>query len=219
MSILKANKLELHINDSYVVQDISFNIEEGESVIVQSSFDEVNELFNLILLKKKFKQGTLFYYDQDLSLYNFRDRIEYTSSDCLLIDNGYDFFDNLNVESNILLPLVLNKKEVKEDYFLNVCETLGIKDILDKNISDLSKYDLVKVKLARAIIVRPFLLLIDNITELLSIDDKKAIMTLINRINDIYKITTIHSVKAQSLTKYGSKIFVFDSGLFNEINA
>lgn len=90
-------------------------------------------------------------------------------------------YDNLN------LPLTLKNEELSESRALNLLEDVGLeKELLNRNVKDLSGGQRQKVSIARTLVNRPEILLLDEITSSLDRTSLKEIEELIVKINRKY---------------------------------
>ncbi|MCT4612700.1 MAG: metal ABC transporter ATP-binding protein [Clostridia bacterium] len=94
-----------------------------------------------------------------------------------------------------------DKKEVFE-----VCKKLGIENLLDRKVDKLSGGEVQKVLIARALVSKPELIVLDEPTASLDRDSKKSIYELLNKLNkDISVVVVSHDTHV--ISKYTKNIF------------
>ncbi|GKW46450.1 phosphate ABC transporter ATP-binding protein [Planococcus sp. NCCP-2050] len=95
-------------------------------------------------------------------------------------------YDNLN------LPLALKNEKLEESRALSLLEDVGLeKELLKRNVKDLSGGQRQKVSIARTLVNRPQILLLDEITSSLDRTSLKEIEELVVKINRKYKAAII----------------------------
>ncbi|WP_053220001.1 ABC transporter ATP-binding protein [Virgibacillus senegalensis] len=97
-----------------------------------------------------------------------------------------------SVYENLALPLKLQEKQLAEEDAQELLDLVGLKeDTLDQNIKDLSGGQRQKLSIARTLVNRPDVLLLDEITASLDRVSQQDIEKLIVKINQIYQTTMI----------------------------
>ena len=81
-----------------------------------------------------------------------------------LVYQFYNLIPTLTIRKNILMPLMLDKKEPNREYFESIVNSLGISDKLEALPSQLSGGQQQRAAIARSLIYRPALLLADEPT-------------------------------------------------------
>jgi phospholipid/cholesterol/gamma-HCH transport system ATP-binding protein len=102
-------------------------------------------------------------------------------------------FDSMNIEENILFPL-MNRDDISKDERMKmvdeVLESVGLhKDIKKLSISEISGGMQKRVALARTIITKPSIIFLDEPTSGLDLRIAKSIFQLIKSLAEKYKIT------------------------------
>lgn len=97
-----------------------------------------------------------------------------------------DVFDNLS------LPLRLQERSLEEEEAINILNVVGLeKSQLHQNVKDLSGGQRQKLSIARTLVNRPKVLLLDEITSSLDQTSQKEIDELIQRVSKKYGTTII----------------------------
>ncbi len=183
--------LELeHIQKSFdgvpVLKDISINVEDGEIVsILGPSGCGKTTLLNLILGIVEADGGTIRYNGEDLTHTAMEKR------GFNIVFQDYALFPNLNVYQNITYglknkPGISSKEEVEE-----LIELLGLNEHLEKSIDQLSGGQKQRVALARTLVMKPRILLLDEPLSALDGIIKESIKERIKTIAREYNLTTI----------------------------
>lgn len=179
-----------HVKKSYdktpVLKDISLDIRDGEIVsILGPSGCGKTTLLNLILGITDADSGSILFDGKDIT----REPMEKRGFNIVFQD--YALFPNLNVYQNITYglrnkPEISTREEVDE-----LVELLGLEEHLRKRINQLSGGQKQRVALARTMVMKPKILLLDEPLSALDGVIKESIKERIKTIAKEYHLTTI----------------------------
>ncbi len=183
--------LELsHIQKSFdgvsVLKDISIQVEDGEIVsILGPSGCGKTTLLNIILGIVEADAGTIVYNGEDLT------RTVMEKRGFNIVFQDYALFPNLNVYQNITYglknkPGISSQEEVEE-----LIHLLGLEEHLTKRVDQLSGGQKQRVALARTMVMKPRILLLDEPLSALDGVIKESIKDRIKTIAREYHLTTI----------------------------
>ena len=209
--------LELkHIQKSFdrtpVLKDISLQVEDGEIVsILGPSGCGKTTLLNLILGIVSPDGGTISYNGEDLTCVAMEKR------GFNIVFQDYSLFPNLNVYKNITYglknkPGISSREEVEE-----LIDLLGLREHLDKRIEQLSGGQKQRVALARTMVMKPRILLLDEPLSALDGVIKESIKDRIRTIAREYRLTTIivtHDPE-EALT-LSDRVLIIDQGVISQ---
>ncbi|WP_242274435.1 ABC transporter ATP-binding protein [Bacillus cereus group sp. BfR-BA-01310] len=136
------------------------------------------------------------------------------------IFQSFNLLNILTVKENIVLPLTLDNVNLKEmnKHVENISRTLGIKEILNKRIYEISGGQAQRTAIARALIHSPQLVLADEPTG--NLDSKAAndVMQLLVKLNKEHQATMVLVTHDPMAASYCDRvIFIKDGMLYNEI--
>ena len=209
--------LELsHIQKSFdgvsVLKDISIQVEDGEIVsILGPSGCGKTTLLNIILGIVEADAGTIVYNGEDLT------RTVMEKRGFNIVFQDYALFPNLNVYQNITYglknkPGISSKEEVEE-----LIHLLGLEDHLNKRVDQLSGGQKQRVALARTMVMKPRILLLDEPLSALDGVIKESIKDRIKTIAREYHLTTIivtHDPE-EALT-LSDRVLIIDQGSISQ---
>ena len=182
-------KLE-HISKSFdgvsILKDINLEIGEGEIVsILGPSGSGKTTLLNLILGLIEIDSGKLFYNNEDLTDVPMEER------GFNIVFQDYALFPHLNAYKNIVYGLKNKPGISTEEEVKDLIRLLGLNDHLDKKIDQLSGGQKQRVALARTMVMKPKILLLDEPLSALDGVIKESIKDRIKTIAKEYHLTTI----------------------------
>lgn len=124
----------------------------------------------------------------------------------------YNLIPTLNVKENILLPLLLDRKEVDVNYFNQIISSLRIENELESYPNNLSGGQQQRVALARALIHHPSVLLCDEPTGNLDSSNAREIADLLKLISIKYDTTIILITHDMNIAMQADEIYWMDKG-------
>ena len=184
--MLELKNIVKSFGGNVILDDISLNIEEGEIVsILGPSGSGKTTLLNLILGITDIDKGSLVYNGRDLT------RVPMEQRGFNIVFQDYALFPNLNAYQNITYglknkPGISSKEEVEE-----LIDLLGLREHLTKKIEQLSGGQKQRVALARTMVMKPKILLLDEPLSALDGVIKESIKDRIKTIAREYHLTTI----------------------------
>ena len=184
--MLELRNLKKSYDGTVVLKDITLDIEDGEIVsILGPSGCGKTTLLNLILGIVDADSGSIVFDGQDLT------NVPMEKRGFNIVFQDYALFPNLNVYQNITYglrnrPEISSKEEVEE-----LIHLLGLEEHLSKRIGQLSGGQKQRVALARTMVMKPKILLLDEPLSALDGVIKESIKDRIKTIAREYNLTTI----------------------------
>lgn len=207
-------------NQVQALSNVNFSVENGEYVaIMGESGSGKTTLLNILAALDKPTGGKVILEGRDLSEVREKDISSFRRDNLGFVFQDFNLLDTFTLKDNILLPLVLAKKNIKEmeKKIEPIAEKLGISKLLDKYPYEVSGGQKQRVAVARALITEPSLILADEPTGAL---DSKSTNSLLESFADINRggqtiIMVTHSTKAASHA--GRVLFIKDGEIFHQI--
>ena len=169
-----------------ILNDVNLEIERGEIVsILGPSGCGKTTLLNLILGMTDADSGSILLEGEDIT------RVPMEKRGFNIVFQDYALFPNLNVYQNITYglrnkPGISSKQEVEE--FIDL---LGLREHLEKKIDQLSGGQKQRTALARTMVMKPRILLLDEPLSALDGVIKESIKAKIKEIAREFQLTTI----------------------------
>ena len=126
----------------------------------------------------------------------------------------YNLIPNLNVEENIMLPLLLDGKKMRDykNELAEILEVVGLSDRRKHTPRELSGGQQQRVAIARALIGKPQILFADEPTGNLDSRTGADIMNLLQEINQESRQTIIMVTHSPEAAKSSSRIITVSDG-------
>lgn len=205
--------LELkHIKKSFdgvtILKNVNLSIEDGEIVsILGSSGSGKTTLLNIILGITNCDSGSLIFNNKDITAVPMEER------GFNIAFQDYALFSNLNAYRNITYGL-RNKPDISSEAEVNdLIRLLGLSDHLNKKTDQLSGGQKQRVALARTLVMKPKILLLDEPLSALDGVIKESIKDKIKTIAKEFNLTTIIVTHdPEEALSLSDKVMVLDKG-------
>ncbi|EAC9838981.1 ABC transporter ATP-binding protein [Listeria monocytogenes] len=203
------------------LENISIDIKEGEFTgIMGPSGAGKSTLLNVLSTIDKPTSGQIVISGQELENMNEQQMSTFRRDKLGFIFQDYNLLDTLTIRENIILPLALAKRPVKEmeEKLAIISEKFGITEILDKYPNEISGGQKQRTAASRAIITSPSLIFADEPTGAL---DSKSATNLLESLRDLNEqdkstiMMVTHDAFAASFCK--RILFIKDGELYTEI--
>lgn len=187
-NLLKLKEVYFEINSNIVLEDINLDIDEGNFVsIIGKSGSGKTTLLKIISGLKKQTKGTVILNDKILS--NDGIFVEPEDRKLGLVVQEKVLFPHLNVQDNVQFGIASDDK--KNEKCIEMLKKFHISDLIDKYPHEISGGEAQRVALARTLVTKPSVLLLDEPFNGLDQGLKDEIYPDIKRILKENKMTTI----------------------------
>ncbi len=126
----------------------------------------------------------------------------------------YNLIPNLNVEENVMLPILLDGKKINNyrRRLTRILEIVGLAERREHTPRELSGGQKQRVAVARALINEPEVILADEPTGNLDSETEADIMELFQRINQKEGNTIVQVTHSEKCAEYGNRIINLKDG-------
>lgn len=202
--------------------DIDLTIETGEFVgIMGPSGSGKTTLLNMIATIDEPTTGEIIINGSNPHTLKRNKLAEFRRQELGFVFQDFNLLHTLTVEENIVLPLTLDGKKVKDmkEQAAAIAEKLGITGILDKRVYEISGGQAQRAAVARAMIHKPKLLLADEPTGNLDSKSSKDVMGMLESINEQEKTTMMLVTHDPQAASYCNRVvFIRDGKFYSEIH-
>ncbi len=133
-----------------------------------------------------------------------------------LIYQFYNLIPVLNVEENITLPVLLDKKQVSKKDLEEILEILGLNGRRKHLPNQLSGGQQQRVSIGRSLITHPSIILADEPTGNLDSKNSREILDLLKESNKQYNQTLIMITHDMNIAKEADRIIWVEDGKVQE---
>lgn len=225
MSLLKVeNLVKKYENGNNIVialNGINLEVNTGNFIsIIGASGSGKSTLLHILGTVDRPTSGNVLLNDIDIYKMNDLEQSKLRREKISLIYQFYNLIPTLNVKENILFPLMLDNKEIDNNYLNDLIETLNLKDKLKSFPNELSGGQQQRVAIARALITKPDIILADEPTGNLDRKNSLEILNYFKIANEKYNQTIIMVTHDMGLAKYAKEIITIEDGkIINKVGA
>ncbi len=221
-SIVKAKNISYKFNEILAVKNVSFNIKKGDfTALIGPNGSGKSTLLKLLLCILKNKQNISLFGDKVCDFKHWH-KIGYLSQHNKIFENKMP----ISVKEVILMGRVLkedcctqNKKIKCINCLDEILKSLEITNLKNKTFSQLSGGQQQRVLLARALVNKPELLILDEPESNLDTKSKIAFFEILRKLNCEKNITILLSTHhIFDIGKYASNFLLLDKNLIFDGN-
>lgn len=221
MEILRVENLTKIYGDGdtrvVAVDNVSFSVSRGEFVaIVGASGSGKSTLLHLLGGVETANKGKVYIDGEDIYSLD-RDRLAiFRRRQVGLIYQFYNLIPIFNVYENIVLPILLDNREVPKELVSELLQKLNLTNRVEHLPSQLSGGEQQRVSIGRALITKPAIILADEPTGNLDSKNSMEVVGLLKRANIDYKQTIIMITHNMEIAKMASRVIKIVDGKISE---
>ena len=195
------------------LDDVTFDVEAGEFItVVGSSGSGKSTLIHILGGVDTPTSGTVYMNDQDVFAQSKEKLAIFRRRQVGIIYQFYNLLSRLTVEENILLPALLDGREIDRTYFNELIELLGLKGRERDLPAQLSGGQQQRVAIGRTLINSPSVILADEPTGNLDNRNTQEIMNLFKLSHDRYNQTIILITHDENIALQGTRMLSIEDG-------
>lgn len=185
-----------------------------------SSGSGKSTLLNCIATVIKPTQGRILLKGKEISKMNGRKLASYRGNVIGYLFQNFELLDNLTGRENIMLPLSMHNVSEKEseERLLKLASYLEIEQVLDKFPTQMSGGQKQRIAAARALILKPEIVLADEPTGALDSKNARQLMAKLEGLNRDERSTILMVTHDSNAASYCQRIlFIQDGKIFHEL--
>ncbi|TZE81895.1 ABC transporter ATP-binding protein [Calorimonas adulescens] len=200
------------------LKNVSFSVSKGEFiVIVGPSGSGKSTLLNLIGALDVPTSGKVFLDGKDIFAMKEEELSVFRRRNIGFIFQAYNLVPELNVEENIILPLLLDYRKPDKKY---IDELLGILGLTERKYHlphQLSGGQQQRVAIGRALATKPAIILADEPTGNLDTKNSRDVINLMKMSVERYNQTLIMITHNQSFASFADRVLNVVDGVVTEL--
>lgn len=200
-------------NEVVALNQVSFSIEEGEFVaITGASGSGKSTLLYILAGLDKPTSGEVSVDQINLSSLSDNQLSSFRRKKVGLIYQFYNLIPTLTVEENIVLPVRLDKRELKKDRLENLLKVFHLEKKKYSYPSQLSGGEQQRVAIARSLFMNPMIILADEPTGNLDSKNSKEVIAYLKNTNKKYNRTLIVVTHNMEIANEADRIIELSDG-------
>ena len=200
------------------LKNVSFSLEKGQfAAVVGESGSGKSTLLNCIGALDTPTSGKIQIDGQDLFSMKEEKRTIFRRRNIGFIFQSFQLVPELDVEQNIIFPLLLDYKKLEQAKVEDILEVLGLTERRHHLPSQLSGGQQQRVAIGRALITKPKLILADEPTGNLDSKNSSDVIALLTQASRRYQQTILMITHNSNLTASVDRVFRVRDGVLKEL--
>ena len=200
------------------LKNVSFSLNKGEfAAVVGESGSGKSTLLNCIGALDSPTSGSVLMDGQNLFSMKEEERTIFRRRNIGFIFQSFQLVSELNVEQNIMFPLLLDYRKPDSAEVRKILELLGLTERSRHLPNQLSGGQQQRVAIGRALITRPKLILADEPTGNLDSKNSQDVIDLLTRASRHYQQTILMITHNKNLTASVDRVFRVTDGVLTDL--
>lgn len=200
------------------LKNASFSVSKGEFVaIVGPSGSGKSTLLNLLGALDMPSSGKVFLDGKDIFTLKETELSVFRRRNIGFVFQAYNLVPELNVEENIILPLLLDYRKPDQPYIDELLNILGLTERKNHLPNQLSGGQQQRVAIGRALAAKPAIILADEPTGNLDSKNSRDVINLMKLSVERYKQTLIMITHNQSYASFADRVLGVEDGIITDL--
>ena len=205
--------------ETHALRGVNLSIEDGEfTALVGPSGSGKTTLLQLIGLLDKPTSGQVFINGKDATRLNRNQRADLRKETIGFIFQFFALIPTLTAYENVEMPLLLNgtKPAERKARVQEMLEAVGLSDRAHHRPDQLSGGQQQRVAVARALSIRPTVVLADEPTANLDTENGKQVMDIMAKLNKETGTTFVFATHDPRVIGYANRVVTLQDGLITK---
>ena len=200
------------------LNNVSFSLEKGElAAVVGESGSGKSTLLNCIGALDNPTSGTVLIDRQNLFAMREEERTIFRRRNIGIVFQSFQLVPELNVEQNIIFPLLLDYRKPDSKKVNEILNLLGLVERRHHLPSQLSGGQQQRVAIGRALITQPKLILADEPTGNLDSKNSQDVMDMLTKASRHYQQTILIITHNKALITSVDRVFQVSDGILTDL--
>ncbi|CAK7086350.1 ABC transporter ATP-binding protein [Tissierella sp.] len=200
------------------LKNVSFSVSKGEFVaVVGESGSGKSTLLNAIGALDTPTSGKVFIDGKDIFSMKEEKLTIFRRRNIGFIFQAYNLIPELNVEQNIIFPLLLDYQKPDNAYVEEILDVLGLQSRRKHLPRELSGGQQQRVAIGRALITHPMLILADEPTGNLDSKNSKDVISLLKAAALRYQQTILMITHNQNIASAADRVLKVSDGVLTDL--
>ena len=222
MQLLEVNQLSKTYGSGdtavHALKSASFTLQKGEFVaIVGESGSGKSTLLNLIGGLDTPTSGSVIIDGNDIFSLNDKELTVFRRRNIGFIFQSFHLIPELNVEQNIMFPVLLDSRRSDEKYLDELLHVLGLEKRRSHLPSQLSGGQQQRVAIGRALFPRPALILADEPTGNLDSENSREVIRLLKETSQKYSQTILMITHNRAIAQSAERVLRVSDGVLTDL--
>lgn len=200
-------------NEVVALNDVSFSVKKGEFVaIIGPSGSGKSTLLHILGGVDRPTKGRVYFDGVDVYQQKEDQLAIFRRRQVGLIYQFYNLIPILNVVENMTLPVLMDGREVNQEFLTELVATLGLEGKEKKLPNELSGGQQQRTSIGRALMTSPLVVLADEPTGNLDSKNSQEIIQLLKASNKKYNQTLIVITHDENIALQADRIIAIEDG-------
>ena len=201
----------------HALKDVSFSIPKGEFVaIVGESGSGKSTLLNMVGALDTPTSGKVLIDGKDIFSMKDSNLTVFRRRNIGFIFQSFNLIPELNVEQNIIFPVLLDYQKPNKKYLEELLTVLNLKERRNHLPSQLSGGQQQRVAIGRALITRPSIILSDEPTGNLDTQNSSEVIALLKEAAKKYEQTIVMITHNRSIAQTADRVLQVSDGILTD---
>ncbi len=197
---------------------ISFCVRKGEFIaIVGESGSGKSTLLNIVGALDKPSSGKIWIDGKDIFTMLEKKLTVFRRQHIGFIFQSFHLIPELNVEQNIIFPLLLDYQKPNPQFVNELLKVLGLEERRTHLPSQLSGGQQQRVAIGRALVTRPALILADEPTGNLDSRNSQEVIAFLQSMSQKYQQTILMITHNENHAGAADRVFKMSDGILNDL--